>query len=643
VHTKDSNENQGPLRRSTRARRPPGPYQRFGSVKNLSASSILASTELNPVKVITGKKKPVINISVHNSFTELSGSELSDVVDIETDSPTSVIPPVCIEKEVRKSNELKDITQFSEFESLGFLSLSADPKSVEEALQSEDADLWQLAIDAEMRSMKENQTWDLVEKPAGVNIISSKIILRKKFKADGSVDKFKARLVARGFSQTEGVDYFETYAPVVKSQSLRTILALAASSKWQIHQMDVKTAFLNGDLQETVFMELPDGLKKQGSENLVCKLKRSLYGLKQAPRALYEKLENELTQWGFSHLSTDHSVFIKGTGDKRVIVAVYVDDIIITGSQVQGIMKVKAAFKQAFKMEDFGIVSSLLGMEVFHSDQGVQLSQKTYAELILERFNMSDCKPISTPLDPKAALKEGNPSEHVSFPYREAVGSIMYLMVGTRPDLASAIGLVSRFLENPSSDHVNAVKRILRYIKGTLDFCLEYKVGSSLNLKGYVDSDWGGCQTTRRSTQAYVFLLGDNTISWKSKRQTSVALSSTEAEYMGACFASKEAVWLRRMLQELGVEVAAPIIVYTDNQSSIQLINNPVHHDRTKHIDIQYHFTREQVESKILEFHYVKTEFQVADSLTKSVNADKIKFCNEGMGLKGKGLAERGC
>ncbi len=633
MHTSAPSEIQGPLRRSTRQKRPPGPYQRFGSSRIASARSILASTEIHPLKNITVKEKPVINVSVHNSFAELEGDEVSNIECNMSDTPASIVLPKSTERSVKSEEMLKNIQLISENESMGFLSMTADPNSVEEALQSEDASNWQLAIDAEMNSMAENQTWDLVEKPDGVNIVSSKIILRKKFRADGSVEKFKARLVARGFSQTEGVDYFETYAPVVKFQSLRTILALAASEKWEVHQMDVKTAFLNGDLQEDVFMELPEGLKEVGTENLVCKLKRSLYGLKQAPRAWYEKLENELKKWGFKHSVTDHSVFLKGTGDKRVIVAVYVDDIIITGPLISNVLRVKAAFKQAFKMEDFGVVSSLLGMEVLHGEGGMKISQRTYAELILQRFAMGDCKPISSPLNPKETLKESVLTEKVNFPYREAVGSLMYLMVGTRPDLASAVGLVSRYLENPNSEHVLAVKRIFRYLKGTLNYCLDYKAGNSLVLKGYVDTDWGGCQVTRRSTQAYVFLLGESTISWKSKRQTSVALSSTEAEYMGACFATKEAVWLRRMLAELGIVSAAPTLVYTDNQSSIKLINNPVHHERTKHIDIQYHFTREQVDNGILTFEYISTDLQVADSLTKGVGGDKIAFCNRGMGL----------
>jgi len=290
-----------------------------------------------------------------------------------------------------------NLTNTTENAAFGFLAMGSDPESVEDALNGTEADQWRLAIDDELNSMTENEAWEIVDRPENAKVISSKLILRKKYKADGTIDKYKARLVARGFTQVEGVDYTETFAPVVKYQSLRTILALAAAQSWEVHQMDVKTAFLNGVLKEEVYMDLPTELKTPDQEGKVCKLKRSIYGLKQAPRAWYEKLETEITTWGFQKLNTDHSVFVKGKDSHRVIIAVYVDDVVISGPQISNIQKIKEAFKQAFRMVDFGLVSSLLGMEVFHGRESIQISQRKYAELILKRFNMLDCTPVSTP------------------------------------------------------------------------------------------------------------------------------------------------------------------------------------------------------------------------------------------------------
>jgi len=518
-----------------------------------------------------------------------------------------------------------------EFQDLCYLTVGDDPKSVQEALNREDASLWQEAIDSEMSSQAENDTWELVDRPVDKNIVSSKMLFKTKYKADGSVDRYKARLVARGFSQTKGLDYDETFAPVVKFQSVRALIGLAASQGWCIHQMDVKTAFLQGNLKEEVYMEQPHGLEKKGEEAKVCKLKKSIYGLKQSPRAWYERLEMELRSWGFKRFESDHSVFVRGNGQDQVILAVYVDDLIISGPTFTRVNQVKEELSGTFKMVDMGELTYLLGIEVLQNPNGILLSQRRYAEAILEKFGMTDCRPTKTPLQKKTRPRH---EEHapINFPYREAVGSLMYLMVGTRPDLAAGVGYVSRYLENPGKEDLEDVKRILRYVKGTTNYCLRFERGAS-ELKGFCDADWGGCLDSRRSTSGYVFLLGGGAVSWKSKRQESVALSSTEAEYMAACLAAKEAVWLRRLLEEMGVQFTTSTTIFTDNQSSLKLMENPVLHERTKHVDIRYHFTRDTISTGQIDFKFIPTDQQAADSLTKGVPELKVKFCAEKFGL----------
>lgn len=520
------------------------------------------------------------------------------------------------------------------FAGLSYLTSGGDPESVEEAMSMDDAAMWWEAIQDELRSQEENGTWVLVDKPVGKNIVSSKMLFKKKFRADGSVERYKARLVARGFSQTRGLDYDETFAPVVKFQSVRAVISSAAANGWTLQQMDVKTAFLQGVLKEEVYMEQPQGLEVAGQEQKVCRLHKSIYGLKQSPRAWYERLESEMVRWGFTRCESDHSIFTRGKGESLVIVTVYVDDLIITGPSKEGISATKQELSGVFRMVDLGDLNYFLGIEVLRGVEGdIQLSQRKYAEAVLKRFGMDQCKPLGIPLLPKTSLVSCAEGDQVEYPYREVVGSLMYLMVATRPDLAAAVSMVSKFLERSGKDQVEAVKRILRYVRGTVDMCLGFKKGMSLQMYGYVDANWGGCLESRRSTSGYVFLLAGGAISWKSKKQDAVALSSTEAEYMAACLASKEAVWLRRLLKELGVLQTTPTEIFTDNQSSLKLMENPVLHERTKHVDIQYHFTRDCIISGQTRFQFLRTNDQAADSLTKGVPEPKVKFCNEVFGL----------
>ena len=482
--------------------------------------------------------------------------------------------------------------------------------------------------------------------PAGRKALKSKWVFATKEKNDGSL-RYKARLVIKGFMQVEGLDYQETFAPVIKMQSLRMILSIANHRKMLIHQMDVKTAFLNGYLEEDIYMEQPEGQVIPEKESLVCKLERSLYGLKQSPRCWNELLNTFLVvELKFRRFLGDTATYARGQGVKTVYIEVYVDDLLIMSQLMQEIQEVKDKLNKRFEMVDFGEVSTVLKIKVkFNRDKGeLSLDQEKYANFLLQKFGMMNSKPVDTPM--VTGLKfskemEANTAEEKQemalVPYRSAVGSLMYLMTSTRHDLASAIGILSRFLNNPGRQHWEGVKRVFRYLKGTTNLGLKFvRAGgpqSEVQLEGYTDSDWGGCLDSRKSTGAYLFKLGGAAVSWASRRQTSVALSSCEAEYMAACMASKEAVWQRSFLEELGEPRTGPVEIKSDSESALNLMKNPVFHSKTKHIGIQYHFTRELVGKGDVSFVFCRTAFMVADSLTKAVPREKVEFCRDQMGL----------
>ena len=408
--------------------------------------------------------------------------------------------------------------------------------------------------------------------------------------------------------------------------------------------MDVKTAFLNGQLEEEIFMEQPEGQVTPGKEKLVCKLERSLYGLKQSLRC-WNKLLDEflIKKLDFGRCLSDTATYVRGEGDKRVYLGVYVDDLLIFSKNLQEILQVKQVLSSRFEMVDFGRVSTVLGIKITQDlKKGVLcMNQSKYIRYLLTKFAMENCKSAPTPMvvgtklsKEMEARNEDEAKQMNRIPYRSAVGSLMYLMVCTRPDIASAIGQVSRFLENPGKLHWEAVKRIFIYLKSTQEVEIRYVRNGEIKLEGYSHSDWGGCPDTRRSTGAYVFKLGEAVVSWASRRLTTVALSSCEAEYMAACTAAKEAVWISKLLQELKYPWRGAVPIKTDSQSAANLIKNPLVHNRSKHIGIQYHYVRELAENNQVHFIYCPTELMIADSLTKAVQRDKVEFCRRQMGLQ---------
>lgn len=531
---------------------------------------------------------------------------------------------------------------------------------VARAMASPEAEEWHEAISVELKAIIKNDSWDIVDRPDDKKVIGSRVVLRNKYKPDGNLERRKARIVARGFTQRYGVDFSETFAPVARLESLRIVTALAAQYDMNIHQMDVTSAYLNGKIEETIYMEVPKHIDKSldiiiesensdvniknkalkmrkdiGSGDKVCLLRRALYGLKQAGRSWHRRLDDELISYGLAPSSADPCIYYRGKGEDILLVLIYVDDILIASRDVRIVDDFKQYLKKSFEVKDLGKVKCCLGIEFSRSKGAIQLHQRGYINDILSRFGMSECKPAFTPLESNAELNSASEIARQTdrnLPFRELMGSLMYLAVATRPDIAHAVSALSQFNNCYNETHWVAAKRILRYLKGTQNLGLIYR-NSREPIRGYVDADWGNCSNDRRSFTGYVYLLADATVYWESRKQRTVPLSSVEAEYMGLSEATKEAIYLRRFLLELGSDKAANITLLCDNQGAIRLAGNPVFHNRTKHIDIRHHFVRDAISCKAIKLEYVRTEDMTADILTKGLAGPRHRILSDRMGL----------
>lgn len=503
------------------------------------------------------------------------------------------------------------------------LQVGEEPTSFAEAEKEEP---WRRAMVEEMDCIDSNRTWRLVTLPPGHRPIGLKWVYKVKKNADGDVVKHKARLVAKGYVQQAGVDFEETFAPVARIESVRLLLALAAQEGWSVHHMDVKSAFLNGELLEEVYVKQPPGFAVDGQEDKVLRLDKALYGLRQAPRAWNAKLDKTLSALGFKHSASEHAVYARGCGTSRLLVGVYVDDLVITGNDTAEIEHFKQQMKAEFKMSDLGLLCFYLGIEVKQRADGITLSQAAYARKILDKARMTGCNPSHTPMEPRLKLSKVSTAAAVdATEYRSIVGSLRYL-VHTRPDIGFAVGYVSRFMESPTTEHLAAVKRILRYVAGSIEYgCYYKKQGVAAKLLGYSDADMAGDIDTRKSTTGIMFFLGSCLVSWQSQKQKVVALSSCEAEYIAATTAACQGVWLAQLLSELKSEKCKPFILKMDSQSAIALSKNPVFHERSKHIDTRFHFIRECIGDRRMDVEHVSTEEQLADLLTKPLGRDR--FC----------------
>lgn len=573
-----------------------------------------------PLQVYVRKRKGNIDQTIKDSVPVLpSGTSPSLLGNI----PNTVDIPIALRKAKRTCTHhpiAKFVSSYKLNSSFRAFTSSLDstfiPHNVQEALKHPG---WQAAMKDEMQALWQNHTWQLVSLPPGGKTVGCRWVFTVKYNPDGTIERLKARLVAKGYTQQYGVDYTETFSPVAKLTSIRVLISIASSCSWPLHQLDVKNAFLNGDLTEVVYMQQPPGFERKG-ENLVCSLKKSLYGLKQSPRAWFEKFGKVVCSYGFSRSKADHSLFTKKGNRGIVVLLVYVDDIIVTGSDSQGIAEIKQQLSQAFHTKDLGPLRYFLGIEVARNKDDIFLSQRKYILDILTETGMLGCRPSDTPMDPNIKLSAFTTDPPFTNPgqYRKLVGKLIYLSV-TRPDIAYAVSRVSQFMQAPTITHWEAAIRILRYLKKAPGQGLLFKPGDSLTLRGYSDADWAGSVDDRRSTSGYFVFLGGNLVSWKSKKQSVVALSSAEAEYRAIGHLVSEILWLRSLLRDLDIHISSPTPLHCDNQSAIYITENPVFHERTKHIEITCHFVRDEWVKKVISFSHVRSTEQLADILTKAL------------------------
>ncbi|CAL1409822.1 unnamed protein product [Linum trigynum] len=513
------------------------------------------------------------------------------------------------------------------------MAVSNDPQTYEEAaLESR----WNEAMTQEFTAIERNKTWTLTDRPPHITPIGVKWVYKTKLKEDDSVEKSKARLVAKGYSQQPGIDYTEVFAPVARWDTIRTILAFAAQNALPIYQLDVKSAFLNGELSEEVYVEQPPGFVVAGEESKVYRLHKALYGLKQAPRAWYSRIESYFLKSGFERCSYEHTLFIKKSDAGVLIVSLYVDDLLYTSTDPKCIAEFKRSMEAEFEMSDLGKMKYFLGVEVHQSVAGMFICQKKYIRDMLEKFQLASCNFVKNPVSPGMKFtKAGDGISVNSTEYKQLIGSLLYVTV-TRPDIMYIVCTLSRFMESPMRQHMLAAKRVLRYLKGTMAYGIWYKgMKEEEPLLGYTDSDYAGDLDDRKSTSGYTFFLANGVISWASKKQPIVTLSTTEAEFVAASFCSTQCVWLRRILEMIGWSgcVRGSTKILCDNSSTIKLSKNPVLHGRSKHIDVRFHFLRDLAKEGVIELEHCGTHEQVADIMTKPLKLETFEALRSKLGM----------
>ncbi|KAJ9538998.1 hypothetical protein OSB04_031731 [Centaurea solstitialis] len=497
-----------------------------------------------------------------------------------------------------------------------------EPTRVFDALQDSDC---VTAMQEELNQFSALKVWRLVKRPLDKSIIDTKWLFKNKKDEHGTIVRNKARLVAKGYRQQEGIDYDQTFAPVARLEAIRMFQAYAAYKDFTVFQMDVKTAFLYGHLKEEVYVSQPEGFVDPDHPDYVYVLDKALYGLKQAPRAWYEELSTYLLSKGFKKGSVDSTLFIMKEGDHIVVIQVYVDDIIFGSTSKELCKKFETIMTQEFKMSMMGEINFFLGLQVKQFTDGIFINQSKYIFDLLKKYDMSSCNSIGTPMATRNKIGPDHEGKDVDLrTYRGMVGSLMYL-TASRPDIMFATCVCARYQAKPKESHLAAVKRIFRYLKGTPYYGLWYPKGLGFELQAYSDADYGGCNMDRKSTSGHIQLLGNKLVSWASKKQQCVSTSTAESEYVAAASCYSQVLWMQTQLRDYGF-VYKMIPIYCDSKSATAISANPVQHSKTKHIDIRYHFLKDNVEKENIELYFVNTEYQLADLFTKVLDEKRFKF-----------------
>ncbi|KAK1415024.1 hypothetical protein QVD17_30793 [Tagetes erecta] len=562
------------------------------------------------------------NLNTSNLETQVQGGDIP-IHRIHKKHPVSQIIGPLNQRTTRSQTEQANVCLYSCFLS------QVVPKNISEALQDNS---WIEAMQEELLQFRKQEVWKLVDLPEGENAIGTRWLYKNKPDERGIVVRNKARLIAQGYTQEEGIDYEEVFAPVARLEAIRVFLAYASFMKFKVFQMDVKGAFLYGPITDDVYVRQPPGFEDPDYPHRVYKLSKALYGLHQAPRIWYETLSKHLLEHGFTRGQIDPTLFMKRENDDLLCVQVYVDDIIFGSTSESMCKEFEEIMKSRFQMSSMGEINFFLGLQVKQSADGVFINQSKFVEKLLKKFKMQDCQTIRTPSDVNCKIQPDPKGKAVDQTlYRSMIGSLMYL-TASRPDIMYAVCVCARYQSDPKESHLVAVKRIFRYLKGKPNLGLWYPYEGNFELYSYSDSDFGGCALDRKSTTGGCQFLGPRLVSWQCKKQTNVSVSTAEAEYIAASAGCSQVLWLQNQLLDYGFNfLKTPI--YIDNTAAMFITANPVQHSKTKHIEIRYHFLRDNSEKGLIILIKVHTDKQLADLFTKSFLSGRFEFLIQSIGL----------
>ncbi|KAJ1601765.1 hypothetical protein NDA14_006211 [Ustilago hordei] len=545
------------------------------------------------------------------------------------------VTPVIVEEETKSEAAVEDLLT-AEDSTVGAANtaiLNLDP-TLREAMDGEDAQLWKEAIRKELEGLEAMGTWEVVHQPPGVPLVDSKVVLRLKLDADGVPVKHKARLVARGFTQREGIDYQETFSPVAPLGAIRAILALAVQNNWEVHALDITMAYLNSTLKEAIYMKPPEG--SGVAPGKVYKVVKGLYGLKQSGREWNQEFDRSLRRMGFFQVECAPCIYTKGQGEDMAIVVIYVDDTLVIAPRLETVLEVKKQIGQRWKMEDSGEVSHFLGIKISRDRamRTMTIGQSGYIDQVLAKHLDKRTKPTMVPMQ---SIPEGTlvASAAQQKEYPVIVGKLLWVANSTRPDLSLTVGVLARHMREPSQEHYQAAQRVLRYLESTRQVGLVYRASESQEpLVAHSDANWASDATIqRRSTSGSVALVYGNPVAWKSATQKCVSLSAVEAEFIAATEATREVLFLKQLLRSIGIATGTPT-VYSDNTGCIQVSKDPAQHWKLKHIDTKYHFVRNNVQEGRVQIKYVDTTRNLADVLTKPIGRQAMQQARSGLHLQ---------
>ena len=558
--------------------------------------------------------------------------ELNDELSLNTpSSPQNELVPTLLNFEAKSLNSTSTSTNSSS----NLPTIFKEPKSYKEAISSIYKDQWLESMKIEYNSLNKNKTWDLVPLPKGAKALKTRWVYKIKNpnnSQDISDITFKSRFVAKGFEQLYGLDYLETFAAVIKQMAWKLIFALAILNNWLIYKIDMISAFTQGNIDSYLYLIQPRGFEDSNNPDYVLRLNKALYGLKQSARIWYYTLKDILVdKLGFTVLYSESCIYINRK--LNIIICLYVDDLAIVAPSLEIISTFISQIKKYFNIKDLGLIKDYLGIDIdLNLDKGyIKLSQAKYIDKVLAKFSMESSNPVFTPMDSRTKLEPYKEEASKNFIklFQSIIGSLLYITLGTRPDIAYATIKLARYASNPSPIHITSAKRILRYLKATKDYGITYyssytSTSSNKYISGYCDADYAGDIFTAKSTLGWIFFIAGGPISWKSKLQSIIAQSTTESEYIAINSATKEAVFIKQLMTELGAYNQAKFPIYTDNEGALALAKNPVFHERTKHIAVKYHYIRQLIEEGTIDLVYINTKDQKSDGLTKPL--DKTKF-----------------